>query len=414
MVDLPIGRALGLAAAMLLAGCATGRAAPPQSGSAMREAMRSAIAAGDRPALTRAAVMLARMDGGMSDRTFGSFAALLDEPTLRAEHAGRLEQPGGRVEALRRWYRANATVLSYGAPSPVTEVPAEFRLVEGLAYDAVTRRLFAGTVIEGRLAYRDKGVWHEVPIDFPRGGLFGMAIDAKRRLLWIGTGAVAETGVRDDPMAGLIAVDLDGLKVVQRIRLPGDKPGVVGDVTVGPDGTVYASNSESGAIHRYRPGEAGMVDVVPPGHFSNPQGMALSRDGRNLIVAEYHSGLWVVRLRDGRVTPIAVDHPAMLDGIDGLVKVPGSDTLLATQNGTAPRRILRLTLSPNGARVAQIQVLQVLPAQAGDPTLVTLAGHDLWFVGDGQWERYGPGGKPRGDKAPGPTPILAIGLDALR
>lgn len=405
MVDLPFGRAV-VVLALSLAGCAgTGRSAPPQSGSAIREAMSSAITAGDRPALTRAAVMLARMDGGMSDRGFGGFSAILDPGLLEVE----LDRPGDPIEALHNWYRTN--LRAYGATLPAAEVPADFKLVEGIAYDPATRRLFVGTVIEGRLAYLEKGAWHEIPVGFPRSGLFGMAIDAKRRLLWIGTGAVAETGVRSDPLAGLIAIDLDGLKVVQRVRVPSDKPGVVGDVTVGPDRTVYASNSESGAIHRYRPGGAGMADLVPPGLFKNPQGMALSRDGRNLYVADYHSGLWIVRLRDGRVTPIAIDRPAMLDGIDGLVKLPGSNTLLATQNGTAPRRILRLTLSPDGTRVARIQPLQVLPAEAHDPTLATLVGGNLWFVGDGQWERYGPGGKPRDATPPRPTPLLRIDTD---
>jgi hypothetical protein len=407
MVDLAFGRALALMAVFLLSGCAASRPAVirPQASNEVRAAMAKALEAKDPVALTRNALLLASMGGGMSDRGFDSFSAMLDPATLAADP--RLAPLASRAEMLRGIYRYNAS--NHGAPAPrlAAEVPAEYRIVEGIAYDQATDRLFIGTVVDGRLAYLERGTWHDVPIGLPRGGLFGMAIDAKRRLLWIATGMVEESAARDGSMAGLIAVDLDRLVVTERLRAP-DESGVPGDVTLGPDGTIYVSDSKTGAILRHLPGAGeSLIALVPPGHFKSPQGMVLSRDGRRLYVADYGSGLWIVGLRDGGVTQIGTSGPMMLDGIDGLVETPRG-VLVAVQNGVVPRRVSKLFLSERGDQVGWVEPLYKVPRDAGDPSLGTLHQRELWFVGDGQWERYGPGGVLKDGKPPRPTPILAV------
>ena len=407
MVDLPFGRGVALAL-LLLGGCA--QTSPPaalaplpgQASNEQRRHMSEAIMSGDRVALTRAAIRLARMGGGMSDHGFDSFSAQLDPATLAADAPDL--SPANRVEGLRSLFHEN--IESYlRLPEQVAEVPAEYRIVEGIAYDKATGRLFIGTVADGRLAYLHKGAWHEVPIGFPRGGLFGMAIDPRRRLLWIATGTVEETAVRDKPLSGLIAVDLDRLTVVERIKAAGES-GVPGDVTIGRDGSVYMSDGKSGAVQILRPGMDALRMLVPPGRFKSPQGMALSGDQRTLYVADYSTGLWTVRVRDGQVMPMQVPKPMMLDGIDGLVKIPTENALIAVQNGTSPRRVIKLDLSPGGNRIDKVTVVEIVPPTAGDPSLMTRNQWRFWFVGDGQWERYGPGGVLKDGKPPRPTPIL--------
>jgi hypothetical protein len=284
-------------------------------------------------------------------------------------------------------------------------VPAEYKIVEGIAYDAAKDRLFIGTVVDGRLAYLQKGAWHEVALGFPRSGLFGMAIDPRRRLLWISTGMVDETAVRDHPFSGLIAVDLDRLTVTDRIAEAGDA-GVPGDVAVAHDGTVFMSDSKNGAVQMLPPGGDTLRILVPPGRFKSPQGMALSADQRTLYVADYSTGLWYVRLSDGKVMPMRVGRPTMLDGIDGLIRLPSENALVATQNGTSPRSVTLLSLSPDGHEVTGVTTLEMVPPTDGDPSLMTLTPSGFWFVGDGQWERYGPGGVLKDGKPPRPTPIL--------
>lgn len=407
MVDLAFGRGVALLVAVLIAGCAARpepvavalAPIPEQASNALRRQMSDAIQSGDHVALTRAAVALMMMGGGMSDRGFDSFSDQLDPGTLSAM-GFRTPQ----AEALRARFHVN--VASNAPPAQtVAMVPAEYKIVEGIAYDRAKDRLFIGTVVDGRLAYLDKGAWHEIPLGFPRSGLFGMAIDPRHRLLWISTGMVDETAVRDQPFSGLIAVDLDRLTVIDRIAEAGE-PGVPGDVTVARDGAVFMSDSKNGAVQMLVPGEDRLRMLVPPGRFKSPQGMALSADQRTLYVADYSTGLWYVRLSDGKVMPMRVARPTMLDGIDGLIRLPSENALVATQNGTSPRSVTLLNLSPDGHEVTGIATLEMVPPTDGDPSLMTLTSSGFWFVGDGQWERYGPRGVLKDGKPPRPTPIL--------
>lgn len=407
--------ALGLVAALALQACAA-RPLPldaPQSSAMLRKQMADAIESGDRPLLTRSAIDLASMGASLSDASVDRIAPLLDLAVLGDLTAWRRTSLPDGVTALRSWFRDNAKV---GTPRPedvVAMVPAEYRLVEGIAWDAARKRLFIGTVVDGRLAYLEKGAWREVPIGSPRGGLFGMAVDAKRRLLWIATGVVEQTAVAGERMAGLIAVDLDSLIVVRRVALAGGTPGVVGDVALAPDGTVFASNSVSGAIHRCRPGCVALEELVPAGRFRNPQGMVLSKRGGRLYVADYGAGLWVVETRTGRVSPVRVAHATMLDGIDGLVAahetvLPAGEGLIAIQNGTRPRRIVRLYPGRAADVVGQAVPLLTLSPDGPEPTLGVLVDASLYYVGDGQWERYGPGGALKDGQPPRGTPILQL------
>lgn len=382
--------------ALLASGCMTAQShferPYPRSGGEVRKAMATALESGDARALTGRTAELAWMGGTLSDASFARIAPSLD--------------PRARVDLLRR-FAANA--VSEATPELFAEVPAEYRLVEGIALDEKTQRLFIGTVIEGRLAYREAdGSWHEVPLGSPRGGLFGMAVDAPRRLLWITTGSVEQTAVPGERMTGLIAVDLDTLAVVRRVPLAPGAKGAAGDLAIAPDGTVYVSNVLSGAIHRCRPGCTVLDDPLPAGTFKNPQGLAVSANGKRLYIADYISGLWLVDSRTAAAKPIALAEPAMLEGIDGLII--NRNTLVAIQNGTRPRRVVRFLLPGAGKRITGTQHWVTIAPEAGEPTLgVTRSGSGaLLFIGDGQWERYGPGGALKDDGPLRPTPILTV------
>jgi hypothetical protein len=356
------------------------------------------------------------MGASVTDATFAQIAPGLDPAALAAALHARWHDldTSTPIETLHQVFRNNADPSWVAAVREhVTDVPAEYRLVEGVAFDEARSRLFAGTVIDGRLAYIDDywksdraDAWHEIPIGNPRGGLFGMAIDKPRQLLWIATGSVEQTAVQGERMAGLIAVDLRTLAVVRRIPLAPGTPGLAGDVAVARDGTVYASNPVSGAIHRCRPGCTVLDDLVPPGRFANPQGMALLGRGKRLFVADYASGLWRVDRASGEARPVEVKEPVMLDGIDGLYAV-GEDELFAVQNGTHPRRVIRLWIGRGRAIVRPSWV--IFTPDEGEATLGALAGAGpgggLIFVADGQWERYGPGGVVKDGAPLRPTPI---------
>src|SRR5205085_2779191 len=83
---------------------------------------------------------------------------------------------------------------------------------------------------------------------------------------------------------GLIAVDLATLRRVRRLAAPAD--GTPADIAVAADGTVYASDPNSGAIYRARATDTALTVLVPPGRLRSPQGLVPSADGRRLYVAD--------------------------------------------------------------------------------------------------------------------------------
>ena len=388
-----------------------------QSGGEVRRQIAAALERGDRTAVTANALLLARMEGSLSDATFTRIAPFLDAAQITAARIpwirNSTESP---IEALHSFFRYLADPRQRGElGEPVAMVPAEYRLVEGIAWDAKTRRLFIGTVIDGRLAYRDEaGQWHEVPLGFPRASLFGMAVDPTRRLLWITTGSVEQTAVAGERMTGLIAVNLDSLQVVRRVPLAPEAKGVAGDLVIASDGTVYVTNVTSGAVHRCAPGCTTLEDWLPAGSWKNPQGMALFDKDRRLYLADYMTGLWVIDTRTRRFRQVETRDPTMLDGIDGLVA--GPEGMMAIQNGTSPRRIVKLYrardgwLGPISWRHIFASTRAIAGREAGDPTLGASDGGEMYFVMDGQWERYGPGGSIIDGKPPRPTPIGRMDL----
>jgi len=309
--------------------------------------------------------------------------------------------PDAEMAALRLRFAANGARVQ--ASRLFATIPAEHRLVEGIAWDARRRRLFAATVVSRALLVHDARGWRAVE-GVEAGSLFGLAVDARRRLLWLASGVVEQTPSPGTAFRGLIAVDLASLRPVRRV--PVDGPGSPADIAVAADGTIYASDPNSGAIYRARAGDAALQILVPPGRLRSPQGLVPAADGRRLYVSDYGYGLAMVSLADGEVRRLASDAGTMLDGVDGLVGHRGR--LIAIQNGTSPRRILLLTLSRDGNRIAAARVLESNNADWGEPTLGIARGDDFLYVADAQWERYGANGVLQGEGPQRPTQIRLL------
>lgn len=358
----------------------------PNSATQQRRLLAAAHQAGDAVVVRAGLGRLATLGYAPSAATLDLLAAHVPQPEMAALRL-RFESNRARVQASRL----------------MASVPAEYRLVEGLAWDARRNRLFAATVVDRALLLSEPLGWVKVE-GVGGGSLFGLAIDERRQLLWIGSGRVGQTPQPETAFRGLIALDLNSLMVAYRIPAPGE--GSPADIAVGPDGTVYASDPASGAVYRARPEDTALSILVPAGRLGNPQGIVPAADGRRLYVSDYERGIAIVGLADGSISRLESDVSTMLDGIDGLVAWRGG--LIAIQNGVNPRRIIRLTLSRDGNRIASVRTLESNNAEWGEPTLGLVRGTDFLYVADAQWERYGAGGAPQGEGPARPTPIRLL------
>ena len=304
-----------------------------------------------------------------------------------------------------------------GRSTSVLTLPATDWIPESLAWDARTKRLFIGDVrhCEVRLVTDPARANLRTPArDRPFARLpasaFALGIDARRRRLWVTIATVAQSdgcgeGAPKAERTALLALDLRSGRVVQRVEA--GLPGVLGDMLVADDGSVYVSEGVHGAVLRLRPGATAFDRLDVAGEFPSPQTPALSADGATLIVPDYVRGIATIAL--DAACPCAARWPANGDGvftagIDGLVR--DGATLLAVQNGTSPPRVIRFSDD-----LARQQVLESGTPGLGEPTHGVVVGRSLWFIADVGWDRLEDSGRRKAGAPPSHAELRALSLD---
>lgn len=230
-------------------------------------------------------------------------------------------------------------------------------------------------------------------------GLFGMAVDTRGKVLWVaesgGPGIPGTTGAR---RTGLLKLSLKDGRVLARYPAPDDgKPHQLGDVTLAPDGTVYASDSLGAVIYRLKRDGVALEAFVTSTEMASPQGMVVCPGGGAMVVADYTTGLHRIDLKTGAESLVGGTDTVALAGTDGLSRLPrkgGGVSLLATQNGVAPQRLLALRLSRDCRTLLADEVLASGGTDLDDLSLGAAADHGVVVIGSSGWAGYDGEGRP--------------------
>ncbi len=362
--------------------------------------------------LAASAARLGHPDEAVAALTRLADAGLVDDVDRDDDFAALAERADFR--AVRDRLRANRGAV--GTPSRLLAFDAADWLPESLAWDAATKRLFVSDVRHCEIRIVDDparagGPASRAPRAFARlpASVFALGLDAKRHRLWATIATVAQAdhcgeGAPADERTALLALDPRTGRVLQRIDA--GMKGVLGDMLVADDGTVFVSESLHGAVLRLRPGTRAFERLDVPGDFASPQQPALSPDGRTLVVPDYARGIGLVDL--GASGPAAARWPAngagvFTAGIDGLVR--DGAALLAVQNGLSPARVIRLS-----ADLQRQQVLESGTPGLGEPTHAIVVGRSLWFIADVGWDRFEDSGARHAGAPPSHAELRVIPL----
>ncbi|MGA9583616.1 MAG: hypothetical protein WBR13_16775 [Allosphingosinicella sp.] len=362
----------------------------PNSAGMVRRRLAAALEAKDKPAATSALRTLAAMGAALSEAGLKQAEALVGTEAM-APIAAQFDLNVKPIAASR----VHATI------------PAEHDLVEGIAWDSDSDRLYATTVVDRTLLRVGEG-GTSVAASGGLGSLFGAAYDPVRRRLWIASASIPETPKGEPAWVGLIVFDPDRPGPPVRIPAPAGMAATPGDVVVAGDGTVYASDGLNGAVYRCRPGCAALESLLAPGTLFSAQGLALSRDQKLLYIADRRYGIAALDRSSGRLFQVSGGEAMMLDGIDGLIAHDGD--LIGLQTAYHPQRIVRLRLSADGLRVRRLDVLERNHPEWKEITLSAAAGDRLLYVANAHWARYGEGGAPVAGAPALPTPIRSLDL----
>ncbi len=214
--------------------------------------------------------------------------------------------------------------------------------------------------------------------------VLAVSADPARHLIWMT--ACAMPGFsgfpkEDEGKAAVFALAIDGAagKVVRRFDLSTGGPGVLGDMSVAQDGTVYVSDSIGGGVYRVQGDLQTAVLEKIAGDFFSPQTPVPAADGKRLFVADYSMGIAVVDLTKanppGQLNYLPHSETVAVTGLDGLYLA--GDSLVGIQNGTEPERIMRFHLNPSQTEITSGEVVEQATERLGDPTHVI--GLNGWF-----------------------------------
>jgi sugar lactone lactonase YvrE len=214
---------------------------------------------------------------------------------------------------------------------------------------------------------------------------FGVLADERTRTLWVcsnDASAFNAPGPSEVTGSFLKGFDLATGEGKVSAALPG-APALCNDMAVGPDGSVYVTNSFAPEILRLRPGgttlDVWLTDPLftPPRDGAGLDGIAFGDDG-NIYVNIFASGMLLrVEVQDGtpgKVTRLATSRPIALP--DALRPLDDNRFLMIEGAGSLDR----VTIAGDTATVETIAEGYV------HPTGVTRAGMSTW-VADGQLSR---------------------------
>lgn len=281
---------------------------------------------------------------------------------------------------------------------------------EGIAWDGARRRWLVSSVRQRKIVAIDRRGGMTDLVTSGQDGLdaaLALGVDSARGLLWVASAALPQMDgytAADAGRSRIFAFELATGRLRRRVELPpADGGHSVGDLVVGPDGVVFASDNRPAAIYRVDDsGDTARAVAGGTPALRSPQGIV--PDGARLLVADYSLGIAAVDLGTGAVRTLAAPAQGTVLGIDGLVRL-GARQLIGVQNGTTPARIVRITLTDDGAGIRQVETLERYLPEATEPTLGAIAGDAFVYVANSPWGNYDDDGGVR-TGAHWPHPLL--------
>ncbi|HEX8138787.1 MAG TPA: hypothetical protein VF544_14565 [Pyrinomonadaceae bacterium] len=262
-------------------------------------------------------------------------------------------------------------------------------VTEGIAYDPSTETFYLSSVHRRKIvSFAKDGTAKDFATE--RDGLwsvFGMKVDARRRHLWVTTAALPQMTGYSESEKGRSAIfkfDLRTGKLLKKYLLPaGPENHQLGDLVVNSRGDVFATDSLSPAIYTIDHRTDRLEPFIKGEPFVSAQGLDFSADERQLFVADYSRGIFRVELQSRKTFGLTAAPGTTLLGIDGLYFYKG--TLIATQNGTNPHRIIRLHLKKDFVGVERLDILEANNPLFDEPTLGVRVGDIFYYIANSQW-----------------------------
>ena len=258
-------------------------------------------------------------------------------------------------------------------------------IAEGTAYDPGTRSVLIGSLNKHKVVAiaPDGSVSDRVPAG--SNGLrsvVGMHVDSSRGVLWVASNARYDTPADSTPSM-LYAFDARTGAYRSRLPLPTAGPHFLNDVTTGPDGTVYVTDTRAGRVWVAPRGATELRELGALGTVIAPNGITITPDGRLLFVADIDH-VRVLEIPNGSTWRLAVPDTFNVSGIDGLAYIDG--TLIA-HHPLSYWKVARYELDADRRRIVGRTLIEANTPDGRTSTTGEIVGGDYVFIGNSQIDR---------------------------
>jgi hypothetical protein len=301
-------------------------------------------------------------------------------------------------------FRRNEKPVSLGAAAITLSDPG--LLTEDIDFDPSTRTFLITSVLERKIVRVTlDGRVADFAFSPDRWPMLAIKVDGTRGLVW--ATEVALDGFTSAPKdawgrSAVLCYHLKTGKLLRRIE--GPKRSALGDMVLDADGNPIVSDGQGGLLYRVSEDE---LHAIENREFISPQTPARVPGGDTILVPDYLRGIAVVHLGTNQASWIDGAKTA-LNGVDGLYL--HGQSLILTQNGTSPQRVMLLELDPALASIQSSKVIEQASPGLGDPTHGVFVNDDFYYIANSGWNQLDDHGDVKAGSRLTPAKIMRYSL----
>lgn len=239
--------------------------------------------------------------------------------------------------------------------------------------------------------------------------MLAIKVDSARNVVWSTEVALNDFTAAPEPDWGRSAVlcfDIRSGKLL--LRIEGPPKSALGDMVLTPGGDPIVSDGSGGGIYRVIHRELTQINGKD---FISPQTSTMLPGDDRVFVPDYVRGIGILDLRSGGHVAWLNQSQGKnlaLNGVDGLYFDRGS--LILTQNGTSPERVIRLQLDKSLTRVVSSQIIEEATPTLGDPTHGVVVGDWFYYIANSGWSELDDHGDVKTGSKLSPAHVMRFKL----
>lgn len=266
--------------------------------------------------------------------------------------------------------------------------------LESVAFDPVDKTLYGGSIHKRKIIkVNGAGVVSDFTQaeQYSMGSVFGLKVDAKKRILWACSSAIPEMQHYDSTIASaLFQFDIKKGVLIGSFH-PADTLGnhIFGDLALDSKGIPYVSDSRNNVIYKYDNERHKLLPYFTSKEFLSIQGLSFSEHDKLMFISDYVKGIFVLDTQTMLLSKVNVQYELSLKGTDGILCYKNS--LITIQNGVQPNRVVRHFFSASGDAFIRYEYIDNAHPAFGEPTIGAISENTLVYVANSQWNGYEDG-----------------------